>query len=569
MHLHTVRHRPLAWRVAPRLAAQQQQQRSFLVAQRRQIALTEEVPLPREAIFAAVADVARYSEFLPFCSTSQILRRHSATSFEARLSIGFLAFTEDYVSHVQLTPPESIVAEASDTPLFSHLQTVWRFEPGGAGAGSTRLHFLLDMRLRSAIHDQALRPVLDRVASEQVAAFRKRCEALHAAGEATPAAGGDAGGHEGAASASADLQSPPRAPVLPGSAPAGASADAMAPEPPASAAQQQQQRLRLQVEPAWRQRVDAAFDAHALNGNRLTLPRFVEACRALGVGTDVGGTLAADPPPSEPPSELASELLGGFGSLSVLSASSPSELRQGLLASWFVQFDEDASGGVDRCEFVRNLWILSRASDAERRAFAFARLDINGSGALERDDLARSLRRQLGLSRRLVPVLVRQRMRREATSNLVSATRETGPGGEQPSAHAGGGAQPLGTGGGGAGGGAGRESSRERSARLRTEAEAVACAALDELDEQVDALVADVFASFGAADRIDYAMWCRAWSGARLGHGTDAATSAAGRLHERLHAVTLAMGGAHAATPQPRGSEGATGGSSSTSTSRE
>ena len=121
-----------------------------------------------------------------------------------------------------------------------------------------------------------------------------------------------------------------------------------------------------------------AFDAHALDGERLTLPRFVEACRALGV--------------------------------------SKRELH-----SWFVQFDEDASGGVDRCEFVRNLWVLSRASEDERRAFVFRRLDMNGSGALEREDLSQSMRRQLGLARRLVPILVRQQMRREATANLASA----------------------------------------------------------------------------------------------------------------------------------------------------
>ena len=39
---------------------------------------------------------------------------------------------------------------------------------------------------------------------------------------------------------------------------------------------------------------------------------------------------------------------------------------------------------VDRGEFARNLWLLTRATEAERMAHVFHRLDMNGSGALER-----------------------------------------------------------------------------------------------------------------------------------------------------------------------------------------
>lgn len=404
--------------------------RTFLSAQRRQIAITEDVALPRATLFAVVADVARYREFVPFCGSSEIVTRRSRDSFDARLSLGFLAFTEEYVSQVQLTPPTRIVAEASNTPLFLHLRTEWRFDEGRSGEGSTRLHFQLEMQLRSAVHDQALRAVLDRVAKEQVAAFKKRCHEVHAANDPQVAGAAVAAAADG---------------VAPVAASRGA---AVAAEGEASAPASAKLPL-LQVDPTWRRKVDAVFDAHALDGERLTMPRFVEACRALDVGS-------------------------------------------AQLHSWFVQFDEDASGGVERCEFVRNLWVLSRASEAERRAFIFHRLDMNGSGALEREDLSRSMRRQLGLARRLVPLLVRQQMRREATANLAMATANGGPRTAD---------------------GARLESSRQRALRLREKASAVALAAIDELEAQVDDVVRDVFAGFGGdVERIDYEMWCSALS---------------------------------------------------------
>mgnify|MGYP002883763974 CR=1 FL=1 len=97
---------------------------------------------------------------------------------------------------------------------------------------------------------------------------------------------------------------------------------------------------------------------------------------------------------------------------------------------------------MDRDEFRSNLWLLTRAPDAEvckphlsfsqldlngsavfihsstfpclTQFFArvdtcqmcdlsFSKLDLNGSGSLERDDLTNAMRRQLELARNLVP----------------------------------------------------------------------------------------------------------------------------------------------------------------------
>ena len=52
------------------------------------------------------------------------------------------------------------------------------------------------------------------------------------------------------------------------------------------------------------------------------------------------------------------------------------ELRHVLSAAFFLEFDEDGSGRVDRAEFRNSLWMLTRASKAEKMRYAFARLDL-------------------------------------------------------------------------------------------------------------------------------------------------------------------------------------------------
>jgi coenzyme Q-binding protein COQ10 len=408
--------------------------------QRRQVALTDAICHPREEVFSVVADVRRYAEFLPFCTASEIVTQQSEDTFDARLCLGFLAFTEDYVSRVKLSPHHTITATASNTPLFSHLVTEWRFEEGSC-PDECRLHFRLDLLLRSALRDQALHRVLDRVAKEQVAAFKQRCDALLGRKRAMVAPPGGVRPADGRGSRAAcrrplsTFDSAPRhAPYTPWTA--------------------------LRSDPEWRRRVDAAFDAHAAATGFLTLPRFVEACRALGVHPDA---------PLSPDDGL----------------------QQTLLAAWFVQFDEDASGRVGREEFMRNLFMLTRASDEERMAYVFHRLDVNRSGALERGDLSASMRQQLELARRLVPIIVQQQVRKGSAI--------------------------------GAGYGC-------NALTLREEASAVAAAAIDDLDAQVEQQVEQVFASLGVHEQISFGAWSAAWARTQAGGTKQGHACPTGRL---------------------------------------
>lgn len=413
--------------------------RSFFSSpSRRTVALRQTLAHPREAVYSVVADVGSYSQFLPFCKMSRIVKRHGAAEFEAELSLGFLAFSDEYVSRVRLMPPSAIVASASHTPLFEQLITSWRFFDG-AVPGTCDAHFELIMQLRSIVYDQALARVIDRVAADQMAAFKRRCDELTARKKLVQ-------------------ELPTSAKTAETSSPVCTRASLTATPRTASAA------AAVVMEPLWRQHVDIAFDAHAVDG-ALSLGRFVEACRHLGIAQDGAQGVELRSPSTAARDDPVSEV---------------------LLAAWFVEFDDDANGTIEREEFSHNLWLLTKASDEERMDHMFRKLDHNGSGAVERDDLALSMRRQLALARRLLPLLVRRQVRKETAAAAL--------GSDDAAARA----VTL----------AVRECQAEG---VCDQASAVAAAAIDELDGQVDLLVGEVFASFGSTEAISFAAWQDTW----------------------------------------------------------
>ena len=62
-------------------------------------------------LFAIVADVNKYHEFLPFCRRSKVTNEIDKDRFEAELEIGFKVFNERYTSRVTLDRPRKVVAE--------------------------------------------------------------------------------------------------------------------------------------------------------------------------------------------------------------------------------------------------------------------------------------------------------------------------------------------------------------------------------------------------------------------------------------------------------------------------
>jgi len=163
-------------------------------------------------LFAIVADVNKYHEFLPFCRRSRVTNRIDKDRFEAELEIGFKVFNEKYTSKVTLDAPRKVVAEDKSHEedgggtLFEKMRTVWRFreleeeeeeeeEEVDSDSGkenddaslkenkpvvSTVVDFEIAFKVKSSTHAAALSVFFEDVANTQIQAFEKRCRSLMA-----------------------------------------------------------------------------------------------------------------------------------------------------------------------------------------------------------------------------------------------------------------------------------------------------------------------------------------------------------------------------------------------------
>jgi len=99
-----------------------------------------------EQLFALVADIERYPEFLPWCLAARIKERR-ADLIVADLIIGFRIFRERFTSRVALDGPRRIDVTYAEGP-FRRLNNHWVFEqaPGGC-----RIDFYVDFEFKSRV----------------------------------------------------------------------------------------------------------------------------------------------------------------------------------------------------------------------------------------------------------------------------------------------------------------------------------------------------------------------------------------------------------------------------------
>ena len=132
------------------------------------------LPYTQEQMYALVADVERYPEFLPWCRAARITRRDGDVLY-ADLVIGFKVFRERFTSKVTLSPPDSVHVEYIKGPM-RHLNNHWRFEPHDKGC---IIDFYVDFEFRSALLQAAIGLLFNEAVRRMVAAFEARARVLY------------------------------------------------------------------------------------------------------------------------------------------------------------------------------------------------------------------------------------------------------------------------------------------------------------------------------------------------------------------------------------------------------
>ena len=143
---------------------------------------TRVLPYTAAQMFALVADVARYPEFLPWTAAARVRSTEEGertTVLMADLVISFKVFRETFGSKVVLWNDESRIDTSYIDGPFRHLESRWDFKdvPGGC-----EVRFHVDFEFRNRLLQGAAGLFFNDAMQRVVRAFERRAAELHGRG---------------------------------------------------------------------------------------------------------------------------------------------------------------------------------------------------------------------------------------------------------------------------------------------------------------------------------------------------------------------------------------------------
>lgn len=136
---------------------------------------------PREMLYGIARDVAKYPEFLPWCSGARVFGEkpdaNGSGQFDADLVIGFKMFRERFTSRVTYRDFEAVDAAYIKGPM-KHCINRWRFKD--AGEGATQVDFYVDFELANRVMQVAVEDMFLTASQKMITAFKDRAASLSA-----------------------------------------------------------------------------------------------------------------------------------------------------------------------------------------------------------------------------------------------------------------------------------------------------------------------------------------------------------------------------------------------------
>lgn len=135
-------------------------------------------------MYALIADIGRYPEFLPWCAAARVrstraLPDGAGEVVDADLVISFKLFRERFASRVTLRPDANrIDVEYLDGP-FRYLNNHWKFV--AIGENRCEVDFFVDFEFRSAMLQKVIGLVFNEAMRRIVRAFEQRAADLYGA----------------------------------------------------------------------------------------------------------------------------------------------------------------------------------------------------------------------------------------------------------------------------------------------------------------------------------------------------------------------------------------------------
>ena len=136
------------------------------------------LPYAPDAVYGLVADVERYPEFLPWCTTARVLAREGDT---VTVSLGFASglARASFTTKNRHVPGRSVTMSLVDGP-FDELEGRWDLTP--IGDAGTRVELQVRFSTQGVIGALALGPAFEGVCNHLVDAFARRARQVFGGG---------------------------------------------------------------------------------------------------------------------------------------------------------------------------------------------------------------------------------------------------------------------------------------------------------------------------------------------------------------------------------------------------
>lgn len=134
-----------------------------------------------DRMYALVADIERYPEFVPLCEALSIQSRKERDGKElliANMSVGYKAIRETFTTQVLLKPDERVIDVKYIEGPFKYLDNRWRFED--TPDGGCTVHFFIDYEFKSRILGALMGTMFDRAFRMFTEAFETRADKIYA-----------------------------------------------------------------------------------------------------------------------------------------------------------------------------------------------------------------------------------------------------------------------------------------------------------------------------------------------------------------------------------------------------
>ena len=131
-------------------------------------------------MFALVADVEKYPQFLPMCEALTVKSRRERDGKEllvADMTVGYKLIRETFTSQVLLDRAALVIETKYVDGPFKYLNNQWRFEQ--SGSNGCDVHFFVDYEFKSRMLGMVMGSIFDLAFRKFTQAFEARADAAY------------------------------------------------------------------------------------------------------------------------------------------------------------------------------------------------------------------------------------------------------------------------------------------------------------------------------------------------------------------------------------------------------